>query len=196
MKIVGIYGSPRKNGNSAILLDRALEGVIESGDSPEKVFLNDLDIKPCISCGRCAKSGACAIKDDMGIIREKIGLAEALIIASPVYFTSVSALVKIMVDRFHCAWVAKNMLKRNISSQKKIGAFICVSAQYDKSYMVNARRIMRSFFNTADIEYGKELYCGGFDEKGSIEKDKKAMMDAYQLGRFIAAGKGGDSHEK
>ena len=106
-KVLGISASPRRGGNAEVLLDAALSGAAGAGAIVEKIILNELCLKPCQACDGCSKTGACIIKDDMRQIYKKVDETDALIVASPIYFGSLAAQAKIMIDRFQPYWVRK-----------------------------------------------------------------------------------------
>ena len=186
MRILGISGSPRRHGNTEILLDKALEGAASGGASTEKVILNELNFKPCQECGGCRETGRCVIADDMQEVYRKIFSSDAVIVASPIFFGSITAQLKAMIDRFQCAWVAKYLLKKMPDTKKKIkGAFLAVGGSDKKEFFENARGVIRIFFATADIVYSKELFYGGIEDKGEITKNEKAMEEVYNIGRDL-----------
>jgi multimeric flavodoxin WrbA len=187
VRVVGISGSPRRSGNTDSLLNKALEGALSEGAFVEKIFLNDLSFKPCQACGRCHKTGACGMHDDMAGIYRKIGRADAVIIASPVYFGSVTAQLKAMIDRFHGVWMARNILKlRRGGKRRRKGYLLSAAGASGNKYFANARKVVRNFFATIDVEYSGQLFCGGLDEKGGVLDDEKAMKKAFMIGKASA----------
>ena len=185
MKVVGISGSPRRSGNSEILLDRALEGAKLAGAEVKKIILNELSFKPCQECGGCSKTGVCVIRDGMEDIYKLLKGADALIISTPIFFASVSAQTKMMIDRFQCAWESKYNLKKIGRAKKIKGIMISVSGSHRKDYFENARGIIKAFFATLDIEYSGELFCGGIEKKAGIDQDENALSKAFALGKQI-----------
>ncbi len=99
VKILGISGSPRPKGNTIHLISKALDAAEELGAEAELISLHNVKISPCIACNNCKKTGKCIIDDDMMEILEKVENADGLIIGSPVYFGTMSAQLKIFVDR-------------------------------------------------------------------------------------------------
>ena len=97
MKVLGISGSPRRGGNTDILLDRILEGTESKGAEVEKIILNKLKFVPCQECENIKDDGTCIIEDDMQLVYEKIKQSDALILASPIFFGSLSAQTKMMI---------------------------------------------------------------------------------------------------
>ncbi len=188
MKILGICGSPRKNGNTETLLDKALEGAAASGAETEKVTISDLDISPIRDreYEEVNSEGLSVVEDDLNLLIKKIQGADAVIMASPVFFGSLSTQAKMMIDRFQCVWLAKNILKKDIFPARKKGAFICVEATDRDDFFQNAKAIIRHFFATVNIEYGEELFCPGCDKKGSVLKRAECLEKASELGKTLA----------
>lgn len=104
MMIIGLNGSPRLNGNTATLLDKALEGAASQGATVERIDLYKLQYRGCISCFYCKRKdkehGVCAIKDDLSPILEKLKAAYAIIFSSPIYFMNISAGMAACLERF------------------------------------------------------------------------------------------------
>lgn len=101
MKIVGIIGSPRKNGNTDTLVSSVLKGAYEYGAETEKIYLSDLNFKGCIGCEGCKKTGKCVIKDDMQMVYKKMNEADGIVLGSPTYFYNVTGLTKMFMDRLY-----------------------------------------------------------------------------------------------
>ena len=190
-KVLGISGSPRRGGNTEILLDEALEGSRSRGAKIEKIVLNDLRFKPCQECGGCDKTGKCIIEDDLEMVYEKVEEADCLIIASPIFFGSLSAQLKMMIDRFQCTWVKKYILKKRwgISGKaKRRGVFLCVSAAKKNEFFENADRIMKIFFRTLDIDYFGHIFYGGAEKKAAIQESEDVLKKAFELGAKLVSG--------
>ena len=99
MNILGISGTPRKGGNSEILLEAALQPFAEAGWDVTKILLSEKEIKPCVGCETCANSGACCINDDMGEVYAAYEKCDAIIISAPAYWRNVPAQLKALFDR-------------------------------------------------------------------------------------------------
>lgn len=182
MRVLGISSSPRRSGNSEILLDRALAGAASAGADAGKIVLNELDIKACQECGGCDSTGVCVIRDDMGLVYREIEKADAVIVASPVFFESVSAQAKLMTDRFQCAWIAKYVLKRTSLKRVRKGIFISVAGSARKKHFKNSVSVIRALFATLDIEYSGELFCGKLERSEDVLKKESILNKAYSLG--------------
>ncbi|NLB20771.1 MAG: flavodoxin family protein [Clostridium sp.] len=101
MKVLGIVGSKRKNGNTAHLVNKAMESVVGKEITTETIYLGDYDIKGCTGCEGCKKTYTCVIKDDMMNLYPKILEADAVIIGSPTYFYNISSDMKSFIDRLY-----------------------------------------------------------------------------------------------
>ena len=177
MYILGISGSPRIGGNTDILLEKALEGARSKGAKVEKIILNELKMVPCQECDDTLQDGSCKINDDFQKVSEKVKKADGVILASPIFFGSLSAQTKMMVDRYQCAW-----RYRKQASEKKPGALILVEASTRDDFLANAKSIAKNFFASAQIAYKDELLCKGIDEKGAILKHADKLDAAQSLG--------------
>lgn len=189
MYILGINGSPRIGGNTDILLDKALLGASSRGAKTEKVILSSLKISPCLECEKVKSDGTCKVEDGFQSIYEKILTSGGLILASPVFFGSLSAQTKIMIDRFQCYWRYKHAIKKSASVKIRKGAFISAEASTRDDFFDNAKAVVRNFFVTVDAEYKHELFCKGTHSKGAVLEKPHFLDLAYQLGEALAGGK-------
>jgi len=190
MKILGICGSPRKNGNTDILLEKALEGARAAGAETEKLFLEDMDIAPCSEreCDNVGDDGFSVVDDDIRVVFTRMREADAVIVASPIFFGSLSAQTKMMIDRFQCVWLARNRLGKDLFPEKKKGAFICVQASSRQDFFDNAVSIIRHFFATVRLEYAAEILCMAVDAKGIVFARQDTLDSALELGKKLALG--------
>ncbi|OGF46165.1 MAG: hypothetical protein A2231_03225 [Candidatus Firestonebacteria bacterium RIFOXYA2_FULL_40_8] len=182
MLILGINGSPRKLGNTDILLEHALLGAKSAGAETNRINLGELKYAPCLSCDKQRKDGVCIVKDDMDKVYADIDKADGIIVASPVYFGSVSAQLKMMIDRFQCYWSAKYIHKTINPGKAKYGAFICAEASNNESFFENSRSVVKNLFVTLDIKYKEELLCRGLENKGEVSNNKEYLLQAEKLG--------------
>ena len=190
MKVLGILGSPRREGNTEILLDEALRGAGDHGGLCEKVILRDLKITPCLEIYKCAEDGVCAIQDEMQGLFPKIIQAERLLLASPIFFYSVPALAKAMIDRCQSLWAKKYILKLPVSPiADRKGVFISVAATRGKKLFDGVRLTVQYFFDAIDVAYSDELFVRGADEKGEVRDQPEALKAAYDLGQRLVTDK-------
>ena len=185
MKIIGISASPRRHGNSETLLDHALTGARSKGAETEKIILPALDIKPCRGSDACLKNGKCFVKDDMSALMKKIDKADGVIISSPVYFGSITAQLKAMIDRCQPLWVEKYVLKKKRRKEKK-GAFLCVSSYNTNKFFRNSREIVDVFFKVLDIDFLYQSYFTGLESKNDAKDNKSYLEKAFRCGKKLA----------
>ena len=181
--------SPRKGGNTDILLDAALNAALERGAEIEKIVVNDLTFAPCQACDDVRDDGRCNIEDDFQEIYDAILKADAVIIASPVYFGTVTAQLKMLIDRFQCHWRAKYIVKTIEKTFMKQGGFICIQASSRSDFFDNARSIMKNFFATVGIEYCREVFCTSIEKKGSVKDRPNCMEKAVVMGEKLSCAK-------
>jgi len=187
VRVVGIMGSPRTGGNTDILLDAALGGAEEVGGDVEKVILERLDLRGCRECESCFKTGRCVLKDDMGHIYELLDEADVLIIASPIFFSGLTAQMKMMIDRCQCLWAGKFLLGKPIGGgRKRVGAFLSVGGRGDLSFK-GAISVVKAFFLSISVEYAGELLVPGIEGKGTISGHPGALKEAGDLGASLVS---------
>lgn len=186
LRVLGIAASPRRNGNSEILLDKVLAGASSKGAKVEKVILNELSIRPCQGCGRCRKAGVCYIKDDMRSMYKSLQDMDAIVVASPVYFGSITAQMKILIDRCQSLWI-KNFLSKDKRQKPlyKKGIFISVSGHKNPRFFRNSREIIKIFFAVLGVKLFKELYLPALEHKGEVLKRRAALERAYRYGKSL-----------
>ena len=122
MLVIGIEGSPRKNGNTEELVSTVLEGAKEAGATTKFFKLAEMDIADCISCYACKKKGTCAVEDDMHTLYDAIQEADAIVLGSPVYFWQVNSITKRFMDRL-LAFIAPDFSTRLKGPKKLLLAY-------------------------------------------------------------------------
>jgi len=186
IKIVAVYGSPRRKGNTATLLKKAVEGARDSGAQVAEIVLRDLKMSPCLEIFGCTKSGECRLKDDFQIARDQILASHGLMLASPVFFYTVSAHTKILMDRFQSLWVKKYWIEKtpmNHPRATRKGLFISVGATKGKKLFDGILLSMRYFFDTIDMKLWKALLYRGLDFEGDVLKFPAYLDEAYEAGK-------------
>ena len=185
-----LLGSPRMNGNSETLARAAGESLEAAGGEVEYIHLNFLKIRPCQGCGGCDKTGQCILRDDMDLIYEKLDRADRVIMASPIYFYSVSAQLKIVMDRVQAFWARKYLLKvRFREGEGRCGYFISTAATKGAKLFDCAELPVRYTFDAMGLEYGEPLLVRGVDEKGGVNKGEEHLQRAREYGKQIASGR-------
>lgn len=189
MKILGICGSPREGGNSDLLLDECLKGAEEKGALIEKIYLEKLNISPCSEKEyfKADDRGYSPVKDDMERIFNSVENSQIIVVSSPIFFGSISAQLKMMIDRFQSVWVAKNIMKINVFNEQKNAAFLCVSAANRGVFFDNANFIVRHFFATIGAECNDNLFVPGVEEKGAVSAHGDIMEKARKIGEKLVS---------
>ena len=169
-----LSGSPRKGGNSDLLCDEFMRGAKEKGNNAEKMFIRDKKIGYCTACYYCRDTGkGCAIKDDMAQILDKMLAADVIVLASPVYFYSIDAQMKTVIDRTVAKW-------RDIKNKEFY--YIMTAAEEDKSAMDCTLECFRGLAACLDGSEERGVIFGtGVYEAGKI-KNTPAFVEAYQMG--------------
>ncbi|MFZ5436377.1 MAG: flavodoxin family protein [Bacillota bacterium] len=186
--LLAISSSPRREGNSELLLESFVRGVQEQGWKTVTIRLNGLKFKPCQACDKCASTGECVLDDDMQTVYPQVALSDAIVMATPIYFGSVSGQLKIFIDRFQCWWHAKyNLGKPPVREEEGRPAFfICVGALRKKQYCENAHSVVEVFCSVINFNLLDWLCFRGIDEKGAIMDHPAALDKAFQAGRHFA----------
>jgi len=190
-KITAIYGSPRRKGNTAELLQRAVKGARQEGALVEEIVLRDLKMSPCLEIYGCMKSGRCAIKDDFQKVYDTLLASQGLMLASPIFFYTVSAHTKIFMDRCQSLWVKKYWVDKIPAGRwevKRRGLFISVGATKGKKLFDGALLSIRYFFDVLDMELWRSLLYRQLDFEGDIHKHPQYLAAAHDTGKqFVNA---------
>ena len=190
MKILGIMGSPRRQSNTEILLDRALEGAGEAGAEVEKVLVSKLKIAPCLEIYACRKDGNCAIKDDMQLLYKKLLEADHVILASPIFFYGITSQAKAIIDRCQALWVRKHALGMGKEDKReRRGVFISVGATRGTKLFDGAVLTVKYFFDAIGVKYSGDLLVREIDNKAQVKEHPTVLEDAFRLGQELVRGK-------
>ena len=182
--ILILKGSPREDGNSSTLAERVAAGAKESGAEVESISLHMLDIRPCDACDSCHETGGvCVIKDDMQALYPKLRRASAIVVASPVYWFTISAQAKLCIDR----WYAFVTSEGNELRGKKFG-FVLTYGDSDlyTSGGINAVYTFESMCRYLKGEIVGMVY-GSADKPGEIANQPDLMDKALNLGKQLAS---------
>ena len=191
IKIVAVYGSPRRKGNTATLLQKAVEGARDGGAEVEEIVLRDLKMSPCLEIYGCKNAGECRLKDDFQTARNQILAAQGLMLASPVFFYTVSAHTKILMDRFQSLWVKKYWIDQThgepVAARRK-ALFIAAGATRGKKLFDGILLSLKYFFDVIDMKLWKALLYRGLDFEGDVLKFPEYLEEAYAAGKgFVKA---------
>jgi multimeric flavodoxin WrbA len=187
MRVIGIVGSPRKNGNTEILMKEALKVAHDAGCTTEMFLMSEKTVAPCDACGACFEVGSCVIKDDMQELYVMMERAQAVIFGSPVYFGSVSAQTKAVMDRMFA-------LLRNRALKDKVAGAIVVTRRVGA---IQARSLLYSFCIAQGmvvaggaIGYGREpgdvlKGVGGGIDISAIDEARLLGTNVVQMARRL-----------
>ena len=189
MNLLGIYGSPRKDGNSQLLLDQALEGARQAGATVKSLHVCQLKISGCLECGGCDQTGQCVIQDDMQQVYPLMEEAQAIILATPIFFYSVPAQAKALIDRSQACW-AKRLLNKGRDRSRYDhgqGYLIAVGATKGQNLFQGLELTVKYFYDAMDMSYQGGLLYRAIEGKGSIQEHPEMLAEALALGRTIAS---------
>jgi len=186
VKVLGIYGSPRKGGNTDLLLDRILEGAQAAGAEVESIYARKLKMSGCIECGSCDDTGECAVHDGMDTVYPLLEEADVVFLASPNFFYNVTAQVKLLIDRSQALW-SKRLLGKTPAQRRKYdggkGYLICVGATKGKNLFVGVELTAKYFFDALDMSYEGGLLLDRIEAKGEIKKHPDVLEQGFNLGK-------------
>jgi hypothetical protein len=193
MVVLGIYGSPRKGGNTDLMMDAFLDGAASAGGEPNRVYVRDLKISGCLECAACDKSGKCIQEDDMSTVYQLMESAPRIVVASPIFFYGVTGQLKLLIDRSQASYMKKELRNRAGSSSgngvQRKGWLLSAGATKGKRLFECAVLSVRYFFDAVDVEYAGDLCLREIEEKGAIRKHPTALEDCRRAGRdFVLAG--------
>jgi len=190
MLALGIQGSPRKKGNSDILLNMFMEALDKLGVQTHTLPVVDLHIEPCRELTVCEKKGTCPIDDDMS--REIYGLlrqADIVVAASPVFFYNVSAQLKAFIDRCQALWARRYMLKlKDPGSPVRRGFLLAVGATAGKQLFDGMHLTAKYFFDAIGADYAGSLTYRRIEKRGRIKAHPTVDADVKQSAEALAAG--------
>ena len=179
--ILVLKGSPRQHGNSALLAERLASGAKDAGAEVDSVYLHSLDIRPCDACEICQETGeGCIIEDDMQPLYPKLRTADAIVIASPVYWFTLSAQIKLCIDR----WYALESPQGSALMGKQF-ALLLVYGDTDpySSGGINAIRTFQDMCRYLRASIAGILY--GSSAAGGVQNQPDLLEQAYQLGKLL-----------
>jgi multimeric flavodoxin WrbA len=177
MRVLGISGSPRENGNTEIMVKEALEGARLAGATVEFIGLSGKCIEGCKACAQCGEGGKCCINDDMQPLYPKLIASDAIIIGSPIYFGMITAQTKAFLDRTYF------LTKTGRKLENKVGAAITVGGRAGHEF--SAAYLMDYMTLQGMVLPGKAFAQSFSRERGAVAKEEKAMKEARALGERV-----------
>jgi len=181
-KILGVVGSPRRNGNTHILVSKVLEGAKEEGATGDILFLNDFVILECDGCHTCWKGKQCSKNDDMNDIYPKIIESDIIIFGTPVYWYGPTALMKGFIDRFAYFNCSENRLK--IKGKSAVIVVPCEEENPENAALLVA--FFEKCFRYLQMKLIGKIIVPGVSQKGEVLKKLDSLKESYELGRKLA----------
>jgi len=185
-RVIGILGSPLPEGNTALLLDRALKGAEDAGCTVEKIVVTNFSFEACQEMMFCKEHETCIIDDDMQQMYPKLRDADGLILATPIMCMGVPGKLKSFMDRCQIFFMAKYLRKKPLVSADKRAVrkalVICISGMNIPEVFVGAKLTMRAFLDIIDCQFWDELLVSDMDTIADITTQPGVLNTAYTKG--------------
>lgn len=191
VKILGVSGSPRKGGNTDILLDSFLKGAESAGAETKKVMLREYSIESCIGCEACRKAGTCAkFHDGMSLLYPEIEEAKGLILGSPTYNYNVTAPMKAFIDRLYPFYnftdERPGPYSSKLGDQGRKALVFTVCEQLKIEEMGFTLEALGMPLEALGYEVVEKFLAPGHFAKAAISKDEEIIRKAYEAGKKMA----------
>lgn len=181
-KIIILKSSPREHGNSSTLAEQVAAGARECSATVESFWLHDMNIHPCDGCDFCRETGVCVIKDEMQPLYPKLLAADAIVLASPIYWFTYNAQLKMCIDRWYALW----NFKHDAFKGKPFGVVLTYGdSDLYTSGGINAIHTLETMFRFLKADVAGWVY-GSLSEIGDAQKQPDLMEKAYHLGKKLA----------
>ncbi len=181
MYLLGIQGSPRKQGNSSTLLSAFLGEAQQLGSETFTLDVASKKIHPCIGCCNCEREGFCALHDEMQEVYPLLWKADIIVVATPIFFYNVPAQLKALIDRCQTLWSRKYIHKiSDPGHQWRKGYVLSVGATKGKNLFEGLTLTMKYFFDAVGACYSESLTFRSIDQPGEITKHPTALKDARE----------------
>lgn len=187
--VLCVYGSPRIRGNTDQLLDALATGVEVGGGVARRVYLRNLAISPCREIYACEREGRCALQDDMQPLYDALRTVDAITLASPIMFYTVSAHTKAFLDRCQAFWCIKYRRREPVTDhplKARKGVFLSVGGSKGQRLFDGAQLTFKYFLETVDAVPWRSLTYRNIDDRGDIERHPSALAEALALGKELA----------
>jgi multimeric flavodoxin WrbA len=180
-RILGVVGSPRRNGNTHILVSKILEGAQAAGAVTEILFLDGLRIQECDGCHACWEGKECSKRDDMNTLYPKLIESDAIVFGTPVYWYAPTALMKAFIDRFVYFNCPENRAKIR-------GKAAVIAVPFEEENFVTAAPLVEFFeksFQYLEMNLIGKIIVPGVGRKGEILEKPVRLEEAYELGKAL-----------
>jgi len=185
--VLCVAGSPRRHGNSEQLLDALVCGVEAAGGRAVKLVAAEAGARPCRGCNACSRDGACIQRDGMDSVYAQVDAADAVAVATPVFFATVPAVLKIIFDRCQPYWARRHVLGEPAPAHKRPGAILVVGGGGDPFGTGCAFTAVKSVFAVLGVSAETVFECVGPDAAGDMKRHPEALERAGQIGAELVA---------
>jgi NAD(P)H-dependent FMN reductase len=187
--VIALLGSPLTEGNTAILLERALQGAADAGCTVEKIVVSNLDFQACMEMMFCREHETCTMDDDMQQMYQKFRDLDGLIIATPVMTMGIPGKLKSFLDRFQVFFMAKYVRNEPLvaaaGKSRRRALVICISGMKIPEVFVGVKLTLRAFLDIIDCRYADELLISDMDTIRDIRTRRDLLDAAYTKGRSL-----------
>ena len=188
MRILGVSGSPRRGGNSDIILDNILKG---AGVSSKIIYLSDIDFSPCVGCEQCRMDKICTrFEDDLTPLYEELQEAMGLVLVSPVHNYNITSWMKAFIDRLYCFYDFDDERPRGWSSrlagQGRFAALATVAEQMEEEDLGVTMKALRMPIEAFGYQIAGELQVMGKFDAGIVGEDPDVLQRCTELGKTLA----------
>jgi len=191
VRVLGLACSPRRGGNTDLMLDSALEGAAAGGAESEKLYVHDMDISPCRACDACFRTGECVQQDEMQDLYPKLLTCDAIAIAAPIFSMGIAAQAKTMIDRLQCLWAKKYILHEHTvpggTREGRRGLWLSAAGLDRPTVFDPAKPTVKVFFDLLEIRAWESVLYHGVDERGAILEVEGALEDCRRAGEALLA---------
>lgn len=186
MKVLGIVGSPRAEGNTDLLVARVLMGAAVAGAHTEKISLSSLSYRPCDGCDSCKTTGVCIIDDDLQQVHRKLAEVDALVLGSPIYWNGLTAQTKALIDRCQCFWNLRIVLHKAYSGPKRPALFVSLGGQRRPRFEL-AIPTVRLWFSILGFAYTGQLLIPHVESPGEVVGRDDIWRQALDMGSDLVS---------
>jgi multimeric flavodoxin WrbA len=178
-QVLAVAASARRGGNSDTILQAAIEVFRQRGAAVETIIPRKLSITPCLSCHRCWDTGVCVVQDPMQELYGRFVEVDHVVVASPLYFTSLPGHFKVLIDRFQCFWVRAYRLK-NPPGPRRAGMFLAVGAMHRQRYYASTETIVKTWMSVLNMKCAVSRFYMGLDARDDVQRHPDYLEDARQ----------------
>ncbi len=175
--VLGIVGSPRRQGNTETLVDAILASAVEQGATSEKIILNELDIAPCQACNGCLRTGKCVHEDDMRKLLPLMEKSDVWVLGTPIYWWGPTAQFKTFIDRWYGIDQRKFQGKQIITAIPMGGG--------DENYAQHTIGMIKDICNYLGMKYVETVVVAGMNGRSSVRENTRVLESARAVGMRI-----------